>query len=66
MDDNTKHIVASNLTVAYFAGMPHQLSDPNVKPAGDPRLRGSQMQQPFNEVIGVYKAFLSLLGGGHS
>lgn len=61
MDKNTKYIVASNLTAAYFAGMVPYLRNPNDEPAIDPNLRRTQMEQPFNEVIGVYRGFLSSL-----
>ena len=55
MDENTKYIVASNLTVAYFAGMEPQLRE--ARPDGMRTER--EMRQPFVEVIGVYRGFLS-------
>jgi hypothetical protein len=55
MDENTKHIVASNLTAAYYAGMEPQLHAPDIN---DPLRKQSQMEQPFKEVIGVYVGFL--------
>jgi len=58
MDENTKYIVASNLTVAYFAGMKPQLELPS---SSDPRIRADEMKQPFIEVMGVYTAFLGSL-----
>jgi hypothetical protein len=61
MDKNTKYIVASNLTAAYFAGMEPYLRNPNDKPEVDPDRRQQQMEQPFNEVIAVYRGFLSSL-----
>jgi len=61
MDKNTKYIVASNLTAAYFAGMEPYLRHPNDKPEVDPDWRQRQMEQPFNEVIAVYRGFLSSL-----
>ena len=61
MDKNTKYIVASNLTAAYFAGMEPYLRNPNDEAATDPDRRRMQMEQPFNEVIAVYRGFLSSL-----
>jgi hypothetical protein len=61
MDKNTKYIVASNLTAAYFAGMKPYLRNPNDEPEIDPDRRGMQMEQPFKEVIAVYRGFLSSL-----
>jgi len=58
MDENTKYIVASNLTIAYFAGMKPQLELPS---SFDPGIRADEMKQPFIEVIGVYTAFLGTL-----
>ena len=55
MDENTKCIVASNLTGAYFAGMTPQLRQ--ARPDG---MRTEQeMSQPFSDVMDVYLGFLS-------
>jgi len=57
MDENTKCIVASNLTVAYFAGM-----EPQLEPAPyDPARTEREMARPFDEVIAVYRGFIQTL-----
>lgn len=61
MDEQTKHIVASNLTAAYFSGMKRYLKDPNEDAAVNPQERKIQMEQPFLEVYGVYRGFLQTL-----
>jgi hypothetical protein len=57
MDENTKYIVASNLTAAYFAGMEPQLHAPSDAVSRTER----EMARPFNEVIAVYLGFLETL-----
>ena len=61
MDKNTKYIVASNLTAAYFAGLEHRyIKDPrtNLKTALPTQ---ADLNQPFDEVISVYRGFLQSL-----
>lgn len=55
MDENTKHIVASNLTVAHFARQPLKIEP------GDRRLHCIEEQ-----VIESYERFLDLLGSSES
>jgi len=57
MDENTKYIVASNLTAAYFAG-----TEPQLEPtSNDPARTERDMARPFNEVIAVYLGFVQTL-----
>jgi hypothetical protein len=54
MDENTKYIVASNLTAAYFAAM-----EPQLQPASnDPARTEREMARPFNEIVAVYLGFI--------
>lgn len=61
MDDNTKHIVASNLTAAYCANRPH------LTPTGGSRAmfeKGSVMGgERFSEekIVEIYRRFVELL-----
>jgi len=52
-DDNTKRIVASNLTAAYFATVEKQTR--HVDP--DP----TERKQIYNQITRVYSDFLSIL-----
>ena len=57
MDENTKYIVASNLTAAYIAGMEPRLRKVPLDGGRTER----EMRVPFDEVIGVYLGFLDSL-----
>lgn len=61
MDENTKHIVASNLTAAYCANRPH------LRPTGGSMAmfeKGSIMGSALmseEEIVEIYRKFVGLL-----
>ena len=61
IDKNTKYIVASNLTAAYFAGLEHRyIQDPRRNQQSAMPTQ-AELDQPFNEVISVWRGFLESL-----
>jgi len=57
MDENTKHLVASNLTIAHFAAQP--ISQPS-----EPSKRKLELVE--ESVIATYERFLTLLDESES
>ncbi len=63
MDENTKHIVASNLTVAYYIATKEHVAITKAIPAANFEPSQDQITQPFALIIATYQSFLLYLGG---
>lgn len=63
MDENTKHIVASNLTVAYCANRPSvPMETTRLKPLSQSE-GFSRSALSEDEILAIYRGFLAQLDG---
>ena len=61
MDENTKHIVASNLTIAYCANRPSTGQGGGFRPIGQSGDPGPHAPLKEEQILEIYKRFLALL-----